>query len=242
MRTILPKEALILAGGFGTRLQSVVSDVAKPMAPVHGKPFLWYLLDKLFQQGVRRTYISVHHLAESISKPLGSKFEKMELHYIHEPSPLGTGGAIQFCLETIKPQMPLFILNGDTYSDCDLNHLISQQEKFSSPLLSVAVTEVENANRYNRVSFGVDGRITTFNAAESDSDWINAGIYLATPDLLNALTELGKTTFSFENDFLNQVCRKYTIQAVTFSGRFIDIGIPDDYARFQAMMASRELA
>lgn len=234
-------EALVLAGGRGTRLQSVVHHVPKPMAPINDRPFLFYLLMLLYHQGIRRTYISLHHLSETITRYFGNHFYEMELHYFIEPQPLGTGGAILFCLNQIQPTQPIFILNGDTYSSCPLNLMrksyLSNFHKKS--ILSVGITTIPQAKRYNRLTLQNE-RIISFQAAEANLNWINAGIYLVSPELTKHLSLLGQDPFSFENDFLDIHCQHYFFHAFPFSSTFIDIGIPEDYYLLKKEMQTKE--
>ena len=234
-------EALVLAGGLGTRLQSAVNHVPKPMAPINDRPFLFYLLILLYHQGIRRTYISLYHLPEKIMHYFGNHFHEMELHYFIEPKPLGTGGAILFCLNQIQPTRPIFILNGDTYSSCPLNLMkksyLSNLHKKS--ILSVSITTVQQAKRYNRLTLQNE-RIISFQAPEANLNWINAGIYLVSPGLTEHLSLLGQDLFSFENDFLDTYCQRYFFHAFPFSGTLIDIGIPEDYYLFKKKMQTEE--
>lgn len=234
MRDLPTTDALILAGGFGTRLRSVVSDLPKPMAPINGLPFLSYLLSRLQKQGIKRVFISLHYLPQAVINYYGEKFLDMELHYIIEPSPLGTGGAILFCLNKINSDKPIFILNGDTYVDFSLIDLAASA---TNALLAVALTKIENSKRYNRVLVE-DQDISAFNADEEVSNLINAGVYFASVELKNELAKIKKSCFSLENDFLSVFCEKYKIAACVFEGFFIDIGIPEDYFRFQLIKES----
>ena len=234
-------EALILAGGLGTRLQSVVNQVPKPMAPINDRPFLSYLLVLLYNQGIRRTYISLHHLPKTVTRYFGNHFHEMELHYFIEPKPLGTGGAILFCLNQIQPTQPIFILNGDTYSSCPLNLMkksyLSNFHKKS--ILSISITIASQTKRYNCLTLKNE-RILSFQAPAANLNWINAGIYLVSPELTQHLSLLGRNPFSFENDFLDTYCQYYFCHAFPFSGTLIDIGVPEDYFLFQKKMQKQE--
>ena len=227
-------EALVLAGGWGRRLQSVVHHVPKPMAPINDRPFLFYILMLLYHQGIRRTYISLHHLPKTIMRHFGNHFYEMELYYFIEPQPLGTGGAILFCLNQIQSTQPIFILNGDTYSSCPLNLMREYylSNFYKKSILSVGITTTIQAKRYHRLTLQNE-RIISFQAAEANWNWINAGIYLVSPELIEHLSLLSQDLFSFESDFLNTHCQRHFFHAFPFSGTFIDIGIPEDYYLFQ---------
>jgi len=224
--TILNTDALILAGGFGMRLRSVVKQLPKSMAPVNSYPFLWYLLMSLYKQGIRRAFISLHYLSKVVINYFGNHFYEMELYYFIEPIPLGTGGAILFCLKKINSKKNIFILNGDTYSSCNLEEMNENYFKNNEKsILSIAVTVVKNAKRYNCVAMQ-DERITSFCENFGSKNWINAGIYLASPKLKEVLNEIFNEKFSFENDFLKKYCNRYFFSYFIFFGNFFDIGIP----------------
>src|SRR3989344_3377185 len=108
-------QAIILAGGFGTRLRSVVADSPKPMALIHGKPFLAYLLDYLTSQGITDVVLSVHYLREQIETYFKTNYNGISIRYAVEEQPLGTGGAIKHALNYINISSPVFVLNGDTF-------------------------------------------------------------------------------------------------------------------------------
>src|SRR5579872_7369319 len=112
-------QAIILAGGFGTRLQSVVKNCPKPMAPVHGKPFLAYLIEYLKLQGITRVVLSVHYLREQIEDFFKDNYQGIEICYAVEEQPWGTGGAIVHALKKIELTQPVFVLNGDTFLKLD---------------------------------------------------------------------------------------------------------------------------
>ena len=127
------KEAVILAGGFGTRLQSVVADVPKPMAPVNGKPFLQYILDYCIKQGIERVVLSTGYKHEVIFSFFGTQYNTITIQYAHEQEPLGTGGGIQFALQKCIDEN-VVVLNGDTFFDVDLQALESQHISAQSEL------------------------------------------------------------------------------------------------------------
>lgn len=235
-------DVLILAGGFGTRLRSVTKQLPKTMAPINTQPFLFHLLSRLYEQGIRRAFISLYYLSEVIMHYFGTHFYDMELHYFIEPYPLGTGGAILFCLNQIKSKDPIFIINGDTYSVCSLQEMKKSylKNKRKNSLLCIALTSVLKADRYNCVTIQ-NKRIISFHANKTQQTWINAGIYLTSPNLYKALLSLKQEIFSFEEDFLAKHCHRYLFYPFLFSGFFIDIGIPEDYYLFQKKISSCSL-
>jgi D-glycero-alpha-D-manno-heptose 1-phosphate guanylyltransferase len=221
-------QAIILAGGFGTRLRSVLADVPKPMAPLHGKPFLAYLLDYLKGQGVRDVVLSVHYLREQIEEYFGDSFKDISLQYAVEARPLGTGGAIIKSLPLVDPSRPVFVLNGDTFLKMDYRAMLVMHHQHGG-LLSMALRSVEDCSRYG-VVVTENNIITAFKEqGGSYPGLINAGVYL-----LNANLFKGRNfpeQFSFERDFLFPEVASIKPQAFVVEDYFIDIGVPEDYER-----------
>lgn len=220
-------KAIILAGGFGTRLRSVIADVPKPMAPIHEKPFLAYLLDYLITQGITEVVLSVHYLREQIVEYFNSEYCGIPIHYSIEDEPLGTGGAIAHALQFIDSSEPVFILNGDTFLKLDYRKMISERQP-NQPIM-MALRSISDCSRYG-VVMTEGAHVTSFNEQGSHHPGlINAGVYLINPGFLNEFS-LPKQ-FSFERDFLFPNINKLRPQAFAVDDYFIDIGIPDDYAR-----------
>lgn len=223
-------KALILAGGFGTRLQTVVSDLPKPMAPIAEKPFLAYLLDYLILQGFTEVILSVHYLHNKITDYFGINYGPLSLEYVYEPEPFGTGGAIAFCLRELQIKEPIFILNGDTFLKLDYSGMqkqhVNQQAKFT-----MALASLPDCSRYGEVIFH-DKIITSFNhIGAAKPGLINAGVYLLDPGIFSGYKIPQK--FSFEKDFLYEYTQLLKPQGFIAENYFIDIGIPDDYHRAQ---------
>ena len=226
-------EAIILAGGFGTRLQHIVSDVPKPMAPMdkQGTPFLAILLDCLYEAQFSRIVLSTGYMKEKIRTYFGVQYRGMELLYSEEDTPLLTGGAIKKAL-TYCESDSVFILNGDTYFEVDFAGMrkISQEQNAD---VVIAVKEMKNLDRYGTiVSDGI--RVLEFQEKRYQrSGWINGGIYLVRRNLFSNVEE----RFSFEN-YLEKKVRHLHIIAYPSDSFFIDIGVPQDYfharERYQA--------
>lgn len=223
-------EAIILAGGFGTRLQQAVSNVPKPMAPINGKPFLAYLLDKLQTEGFEHVILSTGYKHESIANFFGNRYGKLRLSYSQEMTPLFTGGAIRKALHLAHDEQ-LFVLNGDTFFDIPLQAFLQFHQKHDS-LLSVALRPVEDISRYGSVQLDNTHRITSFceKGSLSGAGMINGGIYcINRPWLTQA--ELPER-FSFEKEILEKG-NTTPFYGIEYRNYFIDIGIPEDYARAQ---------
>lgn len=222
---------LILAGGFGTRLRSVVSEVPKPMAPVGGRPFLEYLLDHWVDQGIRRFRLSIGHLAEVIESYFGDSYRDASVEYIHEKSPLGTGGALRLALDTANwSNDAAIVANGDTWFPVSLEQLSADAMRQKTPV-TLAIKSMSENSRYGGVSLDGDGKIISFGAQAGGSCLINGGCYLIdTRKIKDELSGM-PASFSFENDFLVSYAARGQVGASLQSQPFLDIGIPDDYRR-----------
>lgn len=200
--TSQPNEMLILAGGFGTRLQSVVSDVPKPMAPVGEHPFLAYLLDYWIGQGIQRFVISTGHLASVIESHFGSTYRSASITYVHEQFPLGTGGALRLVLESVTWANELALMaNGDTWFPVQLQQLCADAVQQGTPI-TLALKKIEKNDRYGGVAIGAEGHITAFGVEANGASYINAGCYLFNVSALKNAFAGMPATFSLENDFL----------------------------------------
>lgn len=227
-------EAIVLAGGFGTRLRQVVADVPKPMAPIAGRPFLEILLGSLAQKGFTQVVLSLGVMAEKISGHFGPRFAGLDLTYVVEDTPLGTGGAIRLAFE-VCTQDHVFVFNGDTYLDLEVDLLERQWQAKRHPI--VVGRQVPDTTRYGRLV--VDGgRITCFaEKGIAGPGLINAGCYVLATDAL-ARFPLNHP-FSIETDYLVPEVARATVEVFVTEGLFIDIGIPEDYSRAQTLLAAR---
>ena len=224
-------EAIVLAGGFGTRLRQVVADVPKPMAPIAGRPFLEILLGSLARKGFARVVLSLGFMAEKISDHFGARFAGMDVAYVVEDAPLGTGGAIRLALEAYT-QDHVFVFNGDTYLDLEVQSL---EQRWQAKRHQVVVgRQVPDTTRYGRLV--VDGGCITGFAEKgiSGPGLINAGCYVLAADAL-ARFPLNQP-FSIETDYLVPEVTSGTVDVFVTEGMFIDIGIPEDYARAQTLL------
>lgn len=229
-------EVIILAGGLGTRLRSVVADVPKCMAPVAGKPFLWYLLKYLTKYDVTRVILSVGYLREVIIDWIdkcGDEFP-FSIEYAVETEPLGTGGGIKLALEIAKGSN-VAVLNGDTFFDVDLNALYEDHRLYPSTV-SIALRPMKDFDRYGRVVLDeVQHTVKSFEEKKYCKEGlINGGIYMIYRDTKLFAGLPGK--FSFETEVLEPLSAQERVCGFIHNGYFIDIGIPEDYEK-----ANREL-
>jgi len=225
--------AIILAGGFGTRLRSVIADVCKPLAPIAGKPFLAWLIKALIAKGVTSVTLSVHYQWEMIRDYFDRYPVPIPLTWATEASPLGTGGAIVHALRQHNDTSPVLVLNGDTYADIDYQPMFDTHA-IQNALLTMALLHMPDTERYGTIKVE-KGYVVSFGpGAKGREGYINAGVYIVSPQLFagGAFPE----TFSFEKDFLPSQLAILRPRAVITDSYFIDIGVPEDYAR-----ACREL-
>ena len=220
-------DVIILAGGKGTRLQSVVSDVPKPMAPVNGKPFSYYLLQHLTQYDIRNIILSIGYKGDIIKGYFGDQFGEIPIIYAEETQPLGTGGGIKFASQYSKEEN-IVVLNGDTWFPIPLSTLWDFHIK-EKGLLSIALKELEDFDRYGTVELN-NCTISHFLEKKSTKKGlINGGIYILNKQLFqnSPLSD----SFSFESDILEKEVQHQTIKGKVFEEDFIDIGIPEDYQK-----------
>ena len=219
-------EAIILAGGFGTRLQSVVKDLPKPMADINGRPFLEYQLNYLAKYGINRVIFSVGYLSETISNHFGNSFNGIDIDYAHEENPLGTGGGILNAFHKRKTK-ELIVLNGDTLFEIDIESFY-KKHIVSKSLFSLALRELESVDRYGSV-ITKDSIIAKFaeKGEYKGQGVINGGVYIIN-ELFFEKAKLPQK-FSMEKDVFEKLLNSFDFYGFPFSNYFIDIGIPEDY-------------
>ncbi|MCB0797859.1 MAG: HAD-IIIA family hydrolase [Chitinophagales bacterium] len=229
------REVIVLAGGFGTRLASVVQDLPKPMAPVAGKPFLQYILDDLSEQGMQRCILAVGHLRQVIMRYFGDVYAGMELVYSEEEVPLGTGGGIRQAVGYLQGD-EAFVINGDTFFGVDLRSLESFHHSHDGSL-TLALKKMYRFDRYGTVETDDSGSITAFLEKQyREEGLINGGVYCLHRSVFT--DDLPKV-FSFEKEVLEVQFREGHLFGQESEAYFIDIGIPEDYERAQTEMLSR---
>jgi len=225
-------EAIVLAGGFGTRLRQVVPDLPKPMASVAGRPFLEILLSMLARKGFKRVVLSLGFMAEKILSHFGDSYLGMKLVYEVELQPLGTGGAIRAALTHCVADH-VFIFNGDTYLELEVDELECLWQARHHPV--IVVREVPDTSRFGRVEM-CDGRINAFlEKGVSGPGLINAGCYVLPKDALDNFP-LGQL-FSLETEFFINYLQRIRFDGFVTHGCFIDIGVPNDYELAQTALA-----
>ena len=227
-------EAIVLAGGLGTRLRAVVSDLPKPLAPVAGRPFLAWLLDRLAANGLRRTILACGYMAEAVRDAIGDAWQGMEIAYSVEGEPLGTGGAIRLAAARLQGDA-VHVLNGDTWLEY-APHALEAAARAAGAPLGIALARVDDVARYGAVAVA-QGRVAAFHEKGGHGPgWINAGCYFLDAPALSALPA---GAFSFEAAVLEPRAAAGEVAAFTATAGFIDIGVPDDYALARRRFAER---
>lgn len=226
--------AVILAGGLGTRLRSAVPDLPKPLAPIHGRPFLEYQMDYWMQQGVDRFVLSIGYLHEKVIEHFGGAYRGAKLEYVIEDTPLGTGGGLMLALGKVSDTQSFLLLNGDTYFAVDLQMLRQfAREKIADWCFSLFKTS--NTQRYLGLGLDQEQRITQLGVKANQGTclanggvyWVNTAAMLKNPFLIQF--PVGEKA-SLEADILqyelNIGARIFGLES---KGVFLDIGIPEDY-------------
>ena len=222
-------ETIILAGGFGTRLRDVVADVPKPLAPVAGRPFLAWLLDRLAVQGMRRCILATGYMADVVEREIGTHRSGMEIVHSVETDPLGTGGAIRQAASLLHGACA-HVLNGDTwlaYSPAALEQAANE----AGAAIGLALAHVADVGRYGAVETRNNMVIGFREKGGIGDGWINAGCYFLSAAAIAALPDA--ETFSFESEVLLPMAAAGKVAAWTDTSDFIDIGVPEDYRRVQ---------
>jgi D-glycero-alpha-D-manno-heptose 1-phosphate guanylyltransferase len=230
--------AIILAGGFGTRLRSAVPDLPKVMAPVAGRPFLSHVIDTLRMQGISRFVFSLGYKSAIIEQYLKDRYPTLDYTTVVEDEPLGTGGGIRLALQKVKEENVL-IVNGDTLFKIDAAKLLTQHIRHKAEC-TLVLKPMQNFDRYGAVQIDEEDRILSFQEKKQyEEGLINGGVYL-----LNRERFFGRSfplRFSFERDYLESFCKEGVFFSSVQDGYFIDIGIPSDYERAQQDLASSAL-
>lgn len=222
-------EVIILAGGLGTRLRSVVSDRPKPMAEVQGEPFLAHLMRYHARRGAEHFVLSVGYKGTQISDFFGNVFDDVPISYAVEEKPLGTGGALINSVSHLRSAKPCLLMNGDTFFPVNLKQL-SQLHIRSGADLSLALFDATEANRFGAVKFDETGRVTKFDSGNAMlGQPANGGLYMILPEILENLDE-ADIPLSFEETVIpGLIASGHRVYATSQSASFIDIGLPTDY-------------
>jgi D-glycero-alpha-D-manno-heptose 1-phosphate guanylyltransferase len=229
--------AVLLAGGFGTRLRGVLPDLPKPLAPVRGRPFLAYLLDQVEAAGWTRAILCLHYKSEQIIQAMGDRHGALQIEYSVEPEPLGTGGAVRLALA--KVNAPRFLLqNADSFCAAPLAEFAAFHLAHGRPA-SILSVRVPNAARYGRLEMNPDGRVRAFTekGASGGAGSINAGVYILESELAKTIP-VGRPV-SLESEMF-PAWLPQGLTAWETSSAFIDIGTPESYLQVERYLHGGE--
>jgi D-glycero-alpha-D-manno-heptose 1-phosphate guanylyltransferase len=234
-RDLADATAVILAGGFGTRLSSVVADRPKVLAEINGRPFLEYLFDQLSAAGIRGAVLCTGYLGQQVQETFGHSYrEILQLNYSREMEPLGTGGALRLAASSLRSDVVL-VMNGDSYCHTDLKTFWDRHHS-TGAAATLLLARVPDTKRYGSVEVAPDGRVLRFaeKLDESKPGCINAGVYLISSQMLTSIPP--NVPVSLERD----VFPAWIDQGLYgFSGgdRFLDIGTPETFAAARKFLA-----
>ncbi len=227
--TTTDTKAVLLVGGLGTRLRTVVPSAPKPMAPVGDRPFLELLIRQLESQGIRNLVLCTGYLADQIEREFGDGSDLgVAIEYSKEPQPLGTGGALKFAERFLHGVPDFVVMNGDSFVELDLRQLM-QFHRTHGGVATMAVVPVENAGRYGTVHVDSNNRVTEFmeKTGADSPGLINAGVYIFSPAILEYIPD---GPVSLEKEVFPRLLDR-GVYAAREQGVFIDIGTPADYAQ-----------
>ena len=223
-------EAIILAGGLGTRLRSEIAELPKCLAPINGSPFINFIIDYLKKQGVNKFIFSLGYKSELVIKHVDGAFPDLAKTYVFEDEPLGTGGAIKKSVEKTTEEN-VVIINGDTYFDVNISDLSSFHLTKKADC-TLALKEMKSFERYGTVEINKENSITAFKEKQyCEKGLINGGIYILNVKAFskNKFSE----KFSFEKEYLEVNVSSHKLFGKAYTSYFMDIGIPSDYRQFE---------
>ena len=226
----MDNEAIILAGGLGTRLKDIISDLPKPMAPINNRPFLEYLLDFINNFAIKHVVLFVSYKSEVIKNHFGKNYKNIKLSYSEKNPPPDTGGSIISCLSKIKNKNVL-VINGDTLFHINLKEFYTFHKNKKADF-SVALKAMRNVSRYGSVKIDGEKKIIGFEEKNKNGEGlINGGFYLIKKNIFKKFRLPEK--FSIEKDFLEKNYEQKNFYGYTSQAYFIDIGTPASYKQAQ---------
>lgn len=226
MKNLSDITAVILAGGLGTRLRSMVSDQPKVLAGVGGRPFITFLLDQLATVKIKDVVLCTGYLGQQVCAALGKTYGAVNLRYSRECDPLGTGGALRMATPLLKSEL-ILVMNGDSYCEANLEAFFTIH-RLREASATILIKEMPDTRRFGCVDIEMDDRITGF-AEKKEREgpgWINVGIYLIHRSIIETIPPDGMV--SLEKDiFPSWIGRG--LYGFRSQGRFIDIGTPESF-------------
>jgi len=218
-------DVIILAGGFGTRLKNISKGTPKALMPINNNVYLDLLFDKIMHFNTNHIYLSLHYKPELFLDHIRRITYKDIITPIVEPIPLGTGGAINFVVQNSSISSPFFVINGDSFSNVNLDHMKEEYSRNRYKAM-IGISQVINADRYGSVNFDNQTVTSFIEKGNSKSDWISNGYYIIDKDIFFNCEE----TFSLEKTIFPKLVKNQELGVFkVYNDNFIDIGIPDDY-------------
>jgi NDP-sugar pyrophosphorylase family protein len=225
-------KAIVLAGGYATRLRPISYALPKLLFPVLGKPMIYWTLDLLSDYGVDEVVLCVNYLADSLRSAVGDSYRNMSIRYSLEETPLGTGGPMKLAAETVHFDQTFVAMNGDVIADIDLTKMRERHDRTNARVTD-ALHEVQDVRRFGVAQLDSESRITKFvekpSAKEAPSRLANAGIYMISPEVLKMIPSGRKV--SLEREIFPVLAREGKLTGFSFSGHWFDIGDLTDYRR-----------
>ena len=230
--------AIILAGGLGTRLREEVPDLPKPMAPILGRPFLEHQLDYWIDQEVGRFILSVGYMKEVIIDYFGNNYRGIPIEYAIEKKPLGTGGGMLLAAQRVSS--PFIVLNGDTFIEVNLSKLFEFHNKYNSEW-TFSLFRADQPNRYMGMDVNDNGEIQSLKSKIGETGCLaNGGVYLINPSVVEKLNYRKDEKISLEDELVTDFMSSGgTLYGMECCGKFIDIGIPEDYRRAETILPEK---
>jgi D-glycero-alpha-D-manno-heptose 1-phosphate guanylyltransferase len=231
-------QAIILAGGLGTRLKIVVADKPKVLSPVAGNPFLFYIIEYLKNQGITQYIFALGYLSEQVITYLKENYPSLQYQYTIEDTPLGTGGALKKAFQ-LATEKNVLVVNADTYFDVNIP-LMFQEHIQNNAHCTIALKQMENFDRYGSVDIDEQNNIVSFKEKTFvKQGYINGGYLIFDKDYFLLKTKHLPPVFSYEKDFLEKELYQMKVKGFIAKGYFIDIGIPADFALAQQVFAKK---
>jgi mannose-1-phosphate guanylyltransferase len=225
-------KAVVLAGGYATRLRPITYTIPKLLFPILGKPMIYWTLDLLKSRGVDDVVLAVNYLAGALQARVGKEYRGMRIRYSLEDQPLGTAGPIKLASHVIKLDDTFIAMNGDVISVIDLTEMLKHHQMTHASVTD-ALHEVDDPTRFGVVQLDSDWLINRFvekpSLAEAPSRMINAGIYLIEPSVLRMIPS--KRMVSLEREIFPVLARRRKLAGFPFGGHWFDVGSFSDYRK-----------
>lgn len=235
-------KAVVIAGGFGTRMRPLSCTRPKHLFPIADRPLLDWTLEGLAGGGIEEVVFALNYRAESFVKRYGDFAHGVKVSYCYETRPLGTGGCVKNSEKTIGHENPFILLNGDILSSVDYAELVAQHRK-NDAITTMTLHRVEDPSRYGIAELAEDNRIKRFvekpKAGEARGNLANAGIYVLNPEIFDYIP--GDSQVSIEREVFPMLVKDGLLYGYPFDGLWIDIGKPDDYLRANRLVLDSKL-